>query len=143
MAKVWFIGRLGTVSLAAIALAFPLLMLIQTMAGGAVGGAVTSAIARAIGAGDMARAEKLVWHSLALALIGFLFFLLMYLVFGELLLVFLGGQGAILEQSQTFCLILFTNVFDLGTNLASFSQNLSKRRRLFNSFGDVTLMVSR
>ena len=108
MAEVWFIGRLGTVSLAAIALAFPLLMLIQTMAGGAVGGAVTSAIARAIGAGDMARAEKLVWHSLALALIGFLFFLLMYLVFGELLLVFLGGQGAILEQSQTFCLILFS-----------------------------------
>ena len=108
MAKVWFIGRLGTVSLAAIALAFPLLMLIQTMAGGAVGGAVTSVIARAIGAGDMARAEKLVWHSLALALIGFLFFLLMCLVFGELLLVFLGGQGAILEQSQTFCLILFS-----------------------------------
>ena len=56
----------------------------------------------------MARAEKLVWHSLALALIGFLFFLLMCLVFGELLLVFLGGQGAILEQSQTFCLILFS-----------------------------------
>lgn len=108
MAEVWFIGWLGTVSLAAIALAFPLLMLIQTMAGGAVGGAVTSAIACAIGARDMARAEKLVWHSLALALIGFLFFLLMYLVFGELLLVFLGGQCAILEQSQTFCLILFS-----------------------------------
>ena len=113
MAEVWFIGRLGTVSLAAIALAFPLLMLIQTMAGGAVGGAVTSAIACAIGARDMARAEKLVWHSLALALIGFLFFLLMYLVFGELLLVFLGGQCAILEQSQTFCLILFSGGFFL------------------------------
>lgn len=108
MAEVWFIGQLGTVSLAAIALAFPLLMLIQTMSGGAMGGAVTSAIARAIGAGDMARAEKLVWHALALALSGFVLFLLLFLAFGELLLVFLGGKGTILEQSQTYCLILFS-----------------------------------
>ncbi|MDG1204895.1 MAG: MATE family efflux transporter, partial [Pseudomonadales bacterium] len=85
MAEVWFIGQLGTVSLAAIALAFPLLMLIQTMSGGAMGGAVTSAIARAIGSGNMARAEKLVWHALALALFGFISFLLLYLILGEML----------------------------------------------------------
>ena len=65
MAEAWFIGWLGTLSLAAIALAFPLLILIQTMAGGLMGGAVTSVIVRTIGAGDMARAEKSVWHSLA------------------------------------------------------------------------------
>ena len=108
MAEVWFIGQLGTVSLAAIALAFPLLMLIQTMSGGAMGGAVTSAIARAIGSGNMARAEKLVWHALALALFGFISFLLLYLILGEMLLVFLGGQNDILEQSKTYCLILFS-----------------------------------
>mgnify|MGYP000193729820 FL=1 len=50
MAEIWFIGRLGSLSLAAIALVFPLLMLTQTLSGGAMGGAVASAIARALGA---------------------------------------------------------------------------------------------
>ena len=56
LAEVWFIGRLGSISLAAIALSFPLLMLTQTLSGGAIGGAVASAIARALGAGDVTRA---------------------------------------------------------------------------------------
>ena len=69
LAEVWFIGQLGSISLAAIALSFPLLMLTQTLSGGAIGGAVASAIARALGAADVARAESLVWHALALSLI--------------------------------------------------------------------------
>ena len=52
MAEILFIGPLGSLSLAAIALVFPLLMLTQTLSGGAMGGAVASAIARALGAGD-------------------------------------------------------------------------------------------
>ena len=67
MAEIWFIGRLGSLSLAAIALVFPLLMLTQTLSGGAMGGAVASAVARALGAGDLARAENLIWHAIALA----------------------------------------------------------------------------
>ncbi|MFN3236047.1 MAG: MATE family efflux transporter [Pseudomonadales bacterium] len=75
MTEVWFIGQLGTVSLAAIALAFPLLMLTQMMSGGAMGGAVAAAIARSLGAGDIERAEMLIWHTLALAALGALSFL--------------------------------------------------------------------
>jgi len=107
MAEVWFIGQLGTSSLAAIALAFPLLMLIQTMSGGAVGGAVTSSIARAMGAGDQACAEKLVWHALAVTLSGALLFLALYLTFGKFLLIFLGGAGTALDQARDYCLVLF------------------------------------
>ncbi|MFN7674246.1 MAG: MATE family efflux transporter, partial [bacterium] len=70
LAEVWIIGQLGTGALASIALAFPLLMLIQTMSGGAAGGAVTSAIARAWGAGDRERAQQLIWHALALSALG-------------------------------------------------------------------------
>ncbi|MCH1490973.1 MAG: MATE family efflux transporter, partial [Luminiphilus sp.] len=40
MTEVWFVGQLGSSSLAAIALVFPLLMLTQTLSGGAMGGAV-------------------------------------------------------------------------------------------------------
>jgi len=53
MTEVWIIGSLGTASLAAIALAFPLLMLMQTLPGGALGGSVASSIARALGAGNL------------------------------------------------------------------------------------------
>ena len=107
LAEVWFIGQLGTSALAAIALAFPLLMLTQTMSGGAVGGAVTSAIARAVGAGDLLQAEKLIWHALVVIAGGAMLFLLLYLCFGTYLLVFLGGVGLTLEQSQDYCLVLF------------------------------------
>jgi putative MATE family efflux protein len=69
MTEIWFVGRLGTGSLAAIALMFPLLMLMQMLANGAIGGAMTSAVARAIGAGRKDRAEALIWHALVIAAI--------------------------------------------------------------------------
>lgn len=107
MAEVWIIGQLGTSALASIALAFPLLMLIQTMSGGAVGGAVTSAIARALGGGDRERAEQLVWHALAIAAIGAGVFLISFLIGGRALIVFLGGSGVILEQAVDYCMVIF------------------------------------
>ena len=107
MAEVWFIGRVGTAALASIALAFPLLMLTQTMSGGATGGAVASAIARALGAGDQERAARLVWHALAIAVLGACLFLLLFLGFGRSLLAFLGGSGEVLEQALSYCAVLF------------------------------------
>ena len=50
MAEVGFVARLGTVPLAALALTFPSLMLMQMLANGAIGGAVSSAVARTLGA---------------------------------------------------------------------------------------------
>lgn len=108
LAEVWFISQLGTPSLAAIALVFPLLMLTQTMAGGAMGGAVASSIARALGAGDRERAESLVWHALVLAVIGAITFLVVFLLFGESFLRFLGGNGDILDQATAYTVILFS-----------------------------------
>ena len=58
LTEVWFISKLGTNSLAAVALAFPLLMLTQTMSGGALGGAISSAIARSMGANNIDKAEN-------------------------------------------------------------------------------------
>ena len=56
----YFVGRLGTAPLAGLALVFPLIMLLQMTSAGAMGGGVSSAIARALGAGDAAGARKLV-----------------------------------------------------------------------------------
>ena len=108
MAEVWFIGSLGSVSLAAIALVFPLLMLTQTLSGGAMGGAVASAIARALGANEIARAEQLIWHALALALCGALLLLLLFALFGRPFLIFLGGSEDILARAFDYSLILFS-----------------------------------
>ena len=64
LTEIYMIGRLGTEALAAIALVFPLLILVQTMSGGPLGGALTASISRALGNGNRDDAEKLVWHAL-------------------------------------------------------------------------------
>src|SRR5258708_29480761 len=53
IAETSYIGRLGVESLAAMALVFPFVILTMTMSGGAMGGGVASAVARALGAGDV------------------------------------------------------------------------------------------
>ena len=56
VAETSYIGRLGTEPLAGIALVFPFVMLTQMMSAGAMGGGVSSAISRALGAGNRERA---------------------------------------------------------------------------------------
>ena len=88
LTEVWFISKLGTKSLAAVALAFPLLMLTQTMSGGALGGAISSAIARSMGANDIDRAEKLIWHSIVISISGAFTFLILFLLFGKVFFIY-------------------------------------------------------
>ena len=57
VAETWYIGLLGTGPLAAMALVFPFNMLTQMLSSGAMGGGVSSAVSRALGAGDDARAD--------------------------------------------------------------------------------------
>ena len=60
----WFVGHLGNQALASLALVFPFQALMQMMAGGAIGGGVTSAIARAVGSGDLIRAKKIAFNGI-------------------------------------------------------------------------------
>src|SRR5499427_3643890 len=62
-----FVGRLGAGALAGISLVFPLIMLMQQMANASMGGAIASAVARAIGAGRHADASALVAHAVVIA----------------------------------------------------------------------------
>src|SRR5882672_10565913 len=63
----YFVARLGTAPLAGLALVFPLIMLLQMTSAGAMGGGVSSAIARALGAGNLPAARRLVVHALVIA----------------------------------------------------------------------------
>ena len=116
MAEVWYVGQLGRDALAAMALAFPLLMLTQTMSGGAMGGAVSSAVARALGAGRSDRAAALVWHAIAIALGGALLFFLLYAALGRALLAGLGGESAVLTQATAYLSIVFAGGAALWLN---------------------------
>src|ERR1700692_3839841 len=70
LVETYFIGWLGTSALAGIALVFPAVMLMQMMSAGAVGGGISSAVARALGAGRREDADRLVIHATVIA-IGF------------------------------------------------------------------------
>ena len=56
IAETAYVGRLGVPALAGMAVVFPLVMLQGMLSAGAIGSGVSAAIARAIGAGDDARA---------------------------------------------------------------------------------------
>ncbi|MET0722524.1 MAG: MATE family efflux transporter [Tardiphaga sp.] len=107
IAETSYIGRLGTESLAAMALVFPFVMLTLTMSGGAMGGGIASAIARALGAGDRERASALAAHALLIGLGFGLAFTLAMLLFGPTLLEALGGRGGVLAQATGYIQIFF------------------------------------
>ena len=107
IAETSYIGRLGVESLAAMALVFPCVILTMTMSGGAMGGGVASAIARALGAGDRERASTLAAHALLIGLCFGLVFMLGMLIFGPQLLELLGGRGNVLTQAVGYTQIFF------------------------------------
>jgi putative MATE family efflux protein len=103
----YFVGQLGTESLAGLALVFPMLMLLQMTSAGAMGGGVSSAVARALGAGNRDAARKLVAHALIIALGGGLAFTVLLLGFGRGLYGLLGGSGGTLEQALAYSQVIF------------------------------------
>ncbi len=107
IAETSYIGRLGTESLAAMALVFPFVILTMTMSGGAMGGGVSSAIARALGAGDVERASMLASHALLIGVCFGLTFTIGMLVFGPALLELLGGRGNVLSRAVGYVQIFF------------------------------------
>ncbi len=107
MTEVWYIGQLGPTALAAMAFVFPGLMLMQMLSGGAMGGAVASSIARALGAADTASAHRLIWHGLSIAVIAGLTFLTVFVVAGARLLHALGAEGEVFQMALNYGAIVF------------------------------------
>jgi putative MATE family efflux protein len=103
----YFVGRLGTGPLAGLALVFPLLMLLQMTSAGAMGGGVSSAIARALGSGDAAAARRLVVHALVIAAAMGAAFTILVLLPGESIYQLLGGRAGTLEHALRYSSIVF------------------------------------
>src|SRR6202048_2127967 len=107
IAETSYIGRLGVEALAAMALVFPFVILTMTMSGGAMGGGVASAVARALGAGDVDRASTLAAHAMLIGICFGLTFMLGMLIFGPALLKLLGGRGKVLADAIGYSQIFF------------------------------------
>jgi putative MATE family efflux protein len=106
--ETWFVSRLGTDALAGMALVFPGVMLMQMISAGAMGGGISSAIARALGAGRRAEADALVLHALVINIaLGALFSIVM-LAWGAPIYRALGGAGGELDSALTYSNIVFS-----------------------------------
>jgi putative MATE family efflux protein len=102
-----FVGWLGTDALAGVSLVFPLVMLMQTMSAGGMGGGVASAVARAIGGGRRADADALVVHAIVIALAMAAGFTLLLELGGPALYHAMGGRGAGLDSAVLYSRVLF------------------------------------
>ena len=106
--ETWFVSRLGTDALAGMALVFPGFMLMQMLSAGAVGGGISSAVARALGAGRRKDADALVMHAILVNVALGVFFSVLFLVFGALLYRAMGGEGASLRAALDYSNVVFT-----------------------------------
>jgi putative MATE family efflux protein len=110
--ETWWVSKLGTDALAGMALVFPGVMLMQMISGGAMGGGISSAVARALGAGRREMADRLVLHAIIINLaIGAVFSIGMLLA-GRALYSAMGGGGASLDAA-----LAYSNVVFAGTML--------------------------
>jgi putative MATE family efflux protein len=96
---------------AGVSLVFPGLMLMQMMSGGAMGGGISSAVARALGAGRRDDADAILLHALVIGALFAAFFCIAMLALGPQFYAMLGARGAVLDNALTYSNILFAGVF--------------------------------
>jgi putative MATE family efflux protein len=103
----YFLGRIGTDALAGASLAFPWIMLILQSTNSGMGAGVSSAVARALGAGKRERADELVFHAflLALALAGI--FSTTMLLAAPFIFGWMGGRGEMLIDALSYANVAF------------------------------------
>src|SRR5689334_7251545 len=101
----FFLGRLGSDALAGASLVFPWVMLVLQSTNSGMGAGVSSAVARAVGAGKSDRANALVLHAFLLALaLGAIFAGLM-LLGGPTLFRLMGGQHDMLDAALAYAYV--------------------------------------
>lgn len=102
-----YVGSFGTEALAGMALVFPMVMLQAMLSGGAIGGGVSSAVSRALGAGQRQRANDLAVHAMWIGIAAGAVYMVLMLVFAPALFAALGGQGEALAQAVAYANVAF------------------------------------
>ncbi len=108
--ETWWVARLGTDALAGMALVFPPVMLMQMISSGAMGGGISAAVARALGAGRQHDANALVLHAIVINGALGLFFAFVFLAFGPSIYRLLGGAGAEVDAALSYSNVVFSGI---------------------------------
>lgn len=107
VAETYFVSGLGLDAIAATSLVVPVMLLMTTVASAGIGGGVSSAIARTVGARRQDDAESLAWHAVIVGAAGGGLFSLFALIAGPALYRNLGGSGISLKLAILYSNILF------------------------------------
>ncbi|PHQ70703.1 MAG: cation transporter [Sneathiella sp.] len=113
MAEAWYVGQLGTVALAGLALGFPMFMLITMLSAGSIGGATAGLVARHLGSGNRAGADAIVLHAVFLAFLFAILSAALFLFCGEAIFSALGGKGRVLEAVLSYSDLLFAGILSI------------------------------
>ena len=105
--ETFWVSRLGTDALAGMALVFPGVMLMQMISAGSLGGAISSAVARALGGRRTDDAHALVLHALVINIAFGAVASALVLAFGPELYRALGGRGASLDAALRYSNVVF------------------------------------
>jgi putative MATE family efflux protein len=105
--ETYFVSSLGADVLAGVAVVFPVLMLMQMMANGGIGGGLASAVARVTGAGRWGDAQALVWHGVVIAGVMGAAFATIIIISGNALYHLMGVEGPALSAALTYSNIIF------------------------------------
>ena len=98
----FFLGRIGTNALAGASLAFPWVMIVLQTSNSGMGVGVSSAVARALGAGRRDRADALVFHAFLLALAVAAIFSTVFLLGAPFLFQWMGGRDEMLADALSY-----------------------------------------
>ncbi|QWF72377.1 MATE family efflux transporter [Methylomonas paludis] len=110
--ETWWIAKLGAQSLAGMALVFPVVMLLTMISAGSLGGGISSAVARALGAGRQIEADGLVLHAIVINIVTSMVLSLVFLIFGEPIYWAMGGKDETLQAALTYSNVIFAgNIF--------------------------------
>ena len=113
--ETWWVSKLGTEALAGMALVFPGFMMMQMLSAGAIGGGISSAVARALGANRRADADALVLHALLINLGLGAATSAVFLIWGRPIYAAMGGEGGSLEAALAYSNVVFAgNVLRSG-----------------------------
>ena len=143
----WFIGQLGTKALASLALIFPFQALMQMMAGGAIGGGITSAIARATGRGEQGFAKKIAFNGLVLGAGISCIYAVIFCVFPEHTLGLLSPPNEIMGDSIKYAKVgfggaIFTWVFFVLSSVLRGVGDTSTPARVMLVAGCLQIVIS-
>ncbi|MDC1310958.1 MATE family efflux transporter [Burkholderiales bacterium] len=108
--EIFLLNRAGTTALAAVATVFPLVMLANMLSAGAIGGATSGAVARALGSNDLLKAHAILRSAVFIAMLGGTLMGVIVTVFGPVFFYWVGARGDVLLAANAYARVIFFGI---------------------------------